>query len=48
MAKFKCMVSGNIVEFKNENDIKDMLTHPQYTLYVEPVVKKEVKPIVKG
>ena len=33
MAKFQCLVSGNFIEVKDENDIKDMLTHPQYKLY---------------
>jgi len=41
MAKFQCLVSGNFVEFKDENDIKDMLTHPQYKLWEEPVKVKE-------
>lgn len=46
MAKFQCLVSGNFIEVKEENDIKDMLTHPQYKLYVETIkeVVKEIKP----
>ena len=38
---FKCLVSGNTVEFTEEVDIKSMLKHPQYEV-VEEVVVKEV------
>ena len=45
MAKFQCQVSMNFIEVLNENDIKDMLTHPQYKLVEEkPIVKEVVKP----
>jgi hypothetical protein len=48
MTKFQCMVSGTVINVEHEHDVKVMLTHPQYTLYVEPVVvKKEVKSIIK-
>ena len=30
MAKFKCLLSGNIFEFKYEWDIEEMREHPQY------------------
>lgn len=30
MAKFKCLSSGNIIEFVNEVDIKSMAGHPGY------------------
>lgn len=28
--KFRCRLSGNVFEFENEYDIKDMRDHPQY------------------
>lgn len=40
MAKFKCLVSGTIVEFHYDHDIADMRKHPQY----EEVVEKAEKP----
>lgn len=54
MAKFKCLVSGNIVSFEHEHDIVEMHKHPQYE-FVEPkqtesLVKEKtvvVKPTVK-
>lgn len=49
--KFKCKQSGNIFEFKNEHDIKTMLTHPEYEEVQEqkqeiqePTVKKVGRP----
>ena len=39
MAKFKCLLSGNIFEFKYEWDIEEMREHPQYD---------EVKEIPEG
>lgn len=47
MAKFQCLVSGNFVEFKDENDIKDMLTHPQYKLYVDTFASSSIAKPVK-
>lgn len=46
MAKFQCQVSGNFIEVVGESDIKDMLTHPQYKLYEEPI-KAIIKEVVK-
>lgn len=50
MAKFKCLVSGNTVEFHYDHDIIEMRKHPQYEEVVEKAekpakveVKKEVK-----
>jgi hypothetical protein len=48
MAKFKCLVSGTVVNFEYEHDIADMRKHPQYEEVVvvptpEPV--KVVKPV---
>lgn len=54
MAQFKCKVSGTIVNFEYEHDIKEMHKHPQYE-FVEPktesLVKEKtvvVKPLSKG
>jgi hypothetical protein len=38
MAQFKCKLSGTIVNFEYEHDIKTMLKHPQYE-FVEPKVQ---------
>jgi hypothetical protein len=35
MAKFKCKLSGNVYEFVNDFDIKDMREHPQYEEVLE-------------
>jgi hypothetical protein len=43
MVSFKCLVSGTIVNFEHEHDIKDMRTHPQYL----EVVVEEPKVVVK-
>lgn len=40
--KFKCLVSGTVVEFTQPVDITSMLEHPQYVV-VEDVVVEEVK-----
>ncbi len=57
MAKFKCLVSGNIVSFEHAHDIEDMHKHPQYEFVeegktslpkVESLVKEKtvaVKPV---
>ena len=47
--KFKCLQSGVVIEFVQEQDIKTTLENPAYEVYEEPVVvaKKEVKkPVV--
>jgi hypothetical protein len=43
--KFKCKLSGTVVEFTQEQDIKTTLANENYEVYEEPVVapKKEVK-----
>lgn len=41
--KFKCLISGTIVEFTHPVDIQSTLAHPQYEVVEEVVVKKEVK-----
>lgn len=44
--KFKCKQSGNIFEFKNEHDIKTMLTHPEYEEVKEiDILKEEPKKV---
>jgi hypothetical protein len=46
MAKFRCVHTGNICEFTNEWDIKQMREHKEYTeiagtpVNEEPTVKK--------
>lgn len=49
MAKFKCMLSGTVVNFEHEHDILDMRKHPQYKevedKLPEPVKEKAVKPV---
>jgi len=56
MAKFKCLVSGNIVSFEHEHDIVEMHKHPQYEFVKETPDKSEslvkektvvVKPVSK-
>lgn len=50
MAKFKCRLTGNVFEFVNDYDIKDMREHPQYDeveeipdgMQVKKTTKKEV------
>jgi len=41
--KFKCKVSGTIVEFTQPVDIETTLAHPQYEVVEEKPVEKEVK-----
>jgi hypothetical protein len=41
MAKFKCISSGNIFEFKSEHDISSMRTHSEYE-EVKEVPKEEI------
>ena len=42
MVKFKCIVSGNIIQFEHEVDIVTTRANPAYE-----EVKEEVKPVVK-
>ena len=46
MAQFKCVQTGNTVEFNLEHDIRTMRQHPEYTEVVEEV-KQEEKPVKK-
>jgi hypothetical protein len=41
MAKFKCLVSGNVVSFEHAHDIEEMHKHPQY-VFVEPKVTESL------
>jgi len=45
MAKFKCLLSGNVIEFTNQVDIDSMEGHTGYEAVVEqaPVIKEAVK-----
>jgi len=36
MAKFKCIVSGNVIEFTNQVDIDSMVGHEGYVKLEEP------------
>ena len=40
--KFRCLVSGTIVEFTQPVDIQSTLVHPQYEVVEEVVEVKEV------
>lgn len=47
MAKFKCLLSGNIFEFHTDFDIETMREHPQYKEIEEEqeeIVEKVKKP----
>lgn len=46
MALFKCLQTGNVVEFTLEWDIVQMKAHPDYAEIVEEV-KQEEKPAKK-
>jgi len=48
--KFKCIQSGVVIEFVQEQDIKSTLDNPAYEVYEEPVVapKKESKKVVES
>jgi hypothetical protein len=39
--KFKCVQSGVVIEFTQEQDIKTTLENPAYVEYVEPIVEKK-------
>jgi hypothetical protein len=41
MAQFKCLVSGNFVNFNTEYDIEVMMKHPEYELVNEESLKQE-------
>lgn len=46
MAKFRCNVTQNVIEFKDEYSIKSMRTNLEYTEVVEEAPKKvEPQPI---
>lgn len=48
MAKFKCKLSGVVVNFEHAHDIEDMHKHPQYEFVDEaPKFKKEPESLVK-
>jgi hypothetical protein len=41
MAQFKCLVSGNFVNFNTPYDIEVMMKHPEYELVNEESSKQE-------
>jgi len=41
MAQFKCLVSGNFVNFNTQYDIEVMMKHPEYELVSEESLKQE-------
>jgi hypothetical protein len=41
MAKYKCIVSGNVIEFTNQVDIDSMVGHEGYIKLEEQEVAKE-------
>jgi hypothetical protein len=43
--KFKCIQSGNTVEFFQEHEIAEMRKHTGYTEVVEAPVVQEVTPV---
>jgi hypothetical protein len=45
MAKFKCIHSGTILEFRWDADILEMRKHPEYIEVKEESTKQEVKPV---
>ena len=48
MAKFKCLLSGNIFEFHTDFDIETMREHPQYEeIEEEPIVSKKETVVAK-
>lgn len=52
MAKYKCIISGNVIEFTNQVDIDSMVGHEGYIKLEEqeapkaPVVAKKAKAAV--
>lgn len=43
MAKYKCLLSGNVIEFTNQVDIDSMVGHSGYELLVDTPAKETVK-----
>lgn len=41
MAQFRCLVSGNFVNFNTQYDIEVMMKHPEYELVNEESLKQE-------
>ena len=47
MAKFKCLMSGNIVNFNAQYDIEVMMKHHQYELVKEESLEEEKEEVKK-
>lgn len=45
---FKCLLSGTVVYFEHDHDIKEMRKHPQYEEVVVSAVEEPVTPIKKA
>lgn len=45
--KFRCLVSGTVVEFTQPVDIESTLAHPQYEQVIEEEEVVEVKEVKK-
>lgn len=48
MAKFKCIASGNVIEFTNQVDIDSMKGHEGYLRLEDEVVVKTPTPTKKA
>lgn len=47
MAKFRCLISGNIVEFTQQVDIDSMVGHDGYVKVEEQEVEAQTTDVVK-
>lgn len=48
MAKYKCLISGNVIEFTNQVDIDSMIGHEGYVKLEEQEVVKTPAPAKKA
>ena len=47
MAKYKCLISGNVIEFTNQVDIDSMVGHEGYVKLEEPQEPVKAAPVTK-
>ena len=47
MAKYKCLISGNVIEFTNQVDIDSMVGHEGYIKLDEEAQQEAVKEVMK-
>ena len=45
---FRCLISGNTVEFAADVDIQGMLSHPQYEIVEAETNKEEINKALSG